>query len=114
MHGDAITSIAQFQRIGRIARRNGPIVQDGHALAHRFCLGHIVGGEEHRGATTPQLGEHLVPLGASRRIKAARGLVEEQQFRFVYEGRSQSRPLAHALRAVLDERLAVAGQAEAL
>ncbi len=104
----------QAQRVGRVAGDERALVEDAHAVAEALGFGHVVRGEEHGGAVVVQLVQHSVHLGARGGVEAARGLVEEQQLGPVHDRRQQRRALAHALRAVLDERLLVRGQVHAL
>jgi hypothetical protein len=79
------------------------VVDDGDAIAELVRLVHVVGGQEHgevlRFLDAP---EHLPDGGARHRIEPGRGLVEEEDARFVHEAAGDLHPPAHAAREGLD------------
>jgi hypothetical protein len=57
-----------------------------NAVRKVLSLIHVVRGEEDRHAERAKPGDHVPGSAPGRRVKAGRGLVEEQQFRVPYQG----------------------------
>ena len=112
-YGDVVAGEPQFQPFRLVAGHQMAFGEDADAVADGVRLGHVVRGQEHRGAGGFQFAKHAVHLGPRGGVEPAGGFVEEQQLGRMDHRRQQGGSLAHALRTVLDQRLGVLVQPHA-
>ncbi len=89
-------------------------VDDGHPLAQRIGLEHVVRREQDRLVLGLQIADHLAHLARPYRIQADRRLVEEEHLRVVQQRAGDVQALHHAARVALDLLLPAVGQAHEL
>ena len=108
----ALAGHVAHQRGRRVEGQQGAVVDDGHPVAQRGRLLHVVGGDHHRGARRPEFGHLLPEEQACRGVEARRRLVEEEHRRRVHEGPGDHHPLDLAAGEVVGPALGPVGQPE--
>jgi len=90
------------------------MVHDGHPLAKRLRLVHVVRGEHHRMAFRADVPKQVPQVPPGLRVQRPRRLVEEQHVRAVHEGAGDGQPLGLPAGELLGPGCCQVGQAHHL